>query len=230
MEKANTNATHDAPQGASVAHLAETELSPAPAPFTSFAPNPNEKSAVQVASIDSKPLVGVDDRALPVTASSSVEAVEVDTATVDNSFVPVTSTHIKEVMSLKMRGRKWSSEVTEVWIPEEVSYVEFLFVLFHDGVLANVEVGLTFKEFVADMLGCDQERVSKKFAGDKRLEGLAFPARPEPHALGPEQLQGLSARLADLERDFLIQRAATSQPRKRARTEPSGSDQVDTET
>ena len=132
--------------------------------------------------------------------------------------VLVSSGHVASVRRLRSQGRlPWTSEMRGRWFKEEVEYFNKTYALFQEGLLADVDAGQAFREFMGDLLACDTMRISKKFCGDARIGHLRFPRTPK-RELSAEEFATLSEELKRAESQFLSARASI-RPRKRQRAQ-----------
>ncbi|CAM9440070.1 unnamed protein product [Chrysoparadoxa australica] len=130
----------------------------------------------------------------------------------------VPSTHIQHVKSCRSQYKQWASEMRGRWFPQEVEYFEYIYELFHLGLLQDVDTGTAFREFMADLLQCDMMRISKKFTGDMRIGHLRYPRKPHKK-LSLEEFTRTCHKLGEVESKYLRRRAAC-RPRKRQRSDP----------
>uniref|UniRef100_A0A7R9Y9S4 Uncharacterized protein n=1 Tax=Pinguiococcus pyrenoidosus TaxID=172671 RepID=A0A7R9Y9S4_9STRA len=130
----------------------------------------------------------------------------------------IVSPHVSRVSILRRQGLlPWTAEMRGRWFKEEFDYFNKMYTLFQDGLLADVEAGQAFREFMGDILACDTMRISKKFCGDARIGHLRFPRTPK-RDLTEEDLMRLMEEMHIVEKSFLQARARI-RPRKRQRSQ-----------
>lgn len=130
----------------------------------------------------------------------------------------IVSPHVSRVAILRRQGLlPWTAEMRGRWFKEEFDYFNKMYTLFQDGLLADVEAGQAFREFMGDILACDTMRISKKFCGDARIGHLRFPRTPK-RDLTDDDLKRIMEEMHVVEKGFLQARARI-RPRKRQRSQ-----------
>ncbi|KAJ1435580.1 hypothetical protein B484DRAFT_325500, partial [Ochromonadaceae sp. CCMP2298] len=88
------------------------------------------------------------------------------------------------------------------WTPEEERYTNKVIDFFNTGVLQlpESERGVTLRAYLADKLGCDPMRITKKYTGASCLGKRVYHAQKKGFL--PEELERASKQLKVLEDDF----------------------------